>query len=93
MRLPRVSAFLPEVIHWIQSRRASAVTSSQVAFAAGCAANAASRSGGTAGSGSSAYVPPEAKDDKQLQYALELLRGQKTDPAFPANPEKAELKQ
>ena len=44
------------------------------------------------GSGSSAYVPPEAKDDVQLQYALELLRGQKTDPAFPANPEKAELK-
>ena len=45
------------------------------------------------GSGSSAYVPPEAKDDVQLQYALELLRGQKTDPSFPANPEKAELKQ
>jgi carboxyl-terminal processing protease len=45
-----------------------------------------------AGSGSSAYVPPEAKDDLQLQYALELLRGQKTDKAFPANPEKAELK-
>ena len=43
-------------------------------------------------SGSSAYVPPEAKDDVQLQYALELLRGQKTDPSFPANPEKAELK-
>ncbi|WP_314089897.1 S41 family peptidase [Shinella sp. M31] len=44
------------------------------------------------GSGSAAYVPPEAKDDMQLQYALELLRGQKTDKAFPANPEKAELK-
>ena len=44
------------------------------------------------GSGSSAYVPPEAKDDLQLQYALELLRGQKTDKSFPANPEKAELK-
>ncbi len=44
------------------------------------------------GSGSAAYVPPEAKDDVQLQYALELLRGQKTDKAFPANPEKAELK-
>ncbi|QRI62980.1 S41 family peptidase [Shinella sp. PSBB067] len=44
------------------------------------------------GSGSSAYVPPEPKDDLQLQYALELLRGQKTDPSFPANPEKAELK-
>jgi carboxyl-terminal processing protease len=44
------------------------------------------------GSGSSAYVPPEAKDDLQLQYALELLRGEKTDKSFPANPEKAELK-
>ena len=41
------------------------------------------------GSGSSAYVPPEPKDDIQLQYALELLRGTKTDPAFPPNPDKA----
>ncbi|MFC3073966.1 S41 family peptidase [Shinella pollutisoli] len=45
------------------------------------------------GSGSAAYVPPEAKDDLQLQYALQLLRGEKTDPSFPASPEKAELKQ
>ncbi len=44
------------------------------------------------GSGSVAYVPPEAKDDIQLNYALDLLRGNKTDPAFPANPEQAELK-
>ncbi|MFD1327687.1 S41 family peptidase [Mycoplana ramosa] len=44
------------------------------------------------GSGSAAYVPPEAKDDLQLQYALQLLRGEKTDPSFPASPEKAELK-
>jgi carboxyl-terminal processing protease len=44
------------------------------------------------GSGSSAYVPPEAKDDIQLQHALALLRGEKSDPSFPANPEKAELK-
>jgi len=41
------------------------------------------------GSGSSAYVPPEAKDDVQLQYALALLRGEKTDPAFPPDQEKA----
>ncbi|WP_406872867.1 S41 family peptidase [Aminobacter sp. P9b] len=41
------------------------------------------------GSGSAAYVPPEPKDDLQLNYALELLRGQKTDPAFPPNPDKA----
>ena len=43
------------------------------------------------GSGSVAYVPPEPKDDLQLNYALDLLRGAKTDPAFPPNPEKAEL--
>lgn len=35
------------------------------------------------GSGSIAYVPPEPKDDIQLNYALDLLRGNKTDPAFP----------
>ncbi|OLP56725.1 peptidase S41 [Rhizobium rhizosphaerae] len=42
-----------------------------------------------AGSGSSAYVPPEAKDDLQLQAALKLLRGEKTDPAFPPRTDKA----
>jgi carboxyl-terminal processing protease len=36
--------------------------------------------------GSSAYVPPEAKDDVQLQAALELLRGTRTDAAFPPKP-------
>ncbi|MEO5323840.1 S41 family peptidase [Mesorhizobium sp. CC13] len=41
------------------------------------------------GSGSAAYVPPEPKDDIQLNYALDLLRGIKTDPSFPPNPEKA----
>ncbi len=41
------------------------------------------------GSGSVAYVPPEAKDDVQLNYALDLLRGTKTDPSFPADPAKA----
>jgi len=45
------------------------------------------------GSGSVAYVPPEAKDDIQLNYALDLLRGAKTDPAFPPNPEKAVMNQ
>jgi carboxyl-terminal processing protease len=48
---------------------------------------------GEDGSGSAAYVPPEPKDDIQLNYALELLRGQKTDPAFPPNPQKAVLNQ
>ncbi|WP_315926090.1 S41 family peptidase [Mesorhizobium sp. SP-1A] len=41
------------------------------------------------GSGSAAYVPPDPKNDLQLIYAEELLRGQKTDPSFPPNPEKA----
>ena len=47
----------------------------------------------TTGSGSAAYVPPDPKDDLQLIYAEQLLRGQKTDPAFPPNPEKAVLNQ
>lgn len=45
------------------------------------------------GSGSVAYVPPETKDDIQLNYAFDLLRGKKTDPSFPANPEQAQLKE
>ncbi|MEP9399705.1 S41 family peptidase [Mesorhizobium sp. KR2-14] len=45
------------------------------------------------GSGSAAYVPPEAKDDIQLNYALDLMRGTKADPAFPPNPDKAVLNQ
>ena len=45
------------------------------------------------GSGSSSYVPPEAKDDLQLQYALDLIRGAKTDAAFPPNPDKAVMNQ
>jgi len=43
------------------------------------------------GSGSSAYVPPDPKDDLQLGYALDLLRGSKTDPAFPPSPDRAQL--
>ncbi|PSJ58803.1 S41 family peptidase [Kumtagia ephedrae] len=46
-----------------------------------------------AGSGSAAYVPPDPKDDIQLGYALDLLRGVKTDPAFPPNPDRAVLNQ
>lgn len=41
------------------------------------------------GSGSSAYVPPDPKDDIQLKFALDLLRGAKQDAAFPPDPEKA----
>jgi C-terminal peptidase prc len=46
---------------------------------------------GDQGSGSAAYVPPEPKDDIQLNYALDLMRGVKTDAAFPPNPDQAVL--
>jgi len=46
-----------------------------------------------AGSGSVAYVPPDPKDDIQLGYALDLLRGVKSDPAFPPDPDQAVLNQ
>jgi len=36
-------------------------------------------------SGSQAYVPPEPKDDKQLNFAYDLLRGIKVNQAFPPN--------
>ena len=41
--------------------------------------------------GSQSYVPPEAADDKALAMALELIRGTKTNPAFPPNPKSATL--
>jgi hypothetical protein len=31
-------------------------------------------------------VPPDPKDDVQLQLALQLIRGEKTDAKFPPNP-------
>src|SRR3546814_15383544 len=52
MRLTRVSAFLPEMIQAIQSRRATGVMSVQVAFAAGLAVSAFRRPAGTSGPGS-----------------------------------------
>ncbi len=45
------------------------------------------------GSGSSAYVPPDPKDDLQLGYAMELLRGTKEHAAFPPNPDAANTEQ
>ncbi|MEL6966907.1 MAG: S41 family peptidase [Pseudomonadota bacterium] len=42
----------------------------------------------SSGSGSIAYVPPDPKDDVQLNYALDLLRGMKTDAAFPPSKDK-----
>jgi carboxyl-terminal processing protease len=41
--------------------------------------------------GSQSYVPPDPKDDKALIMAYELLRGTKTNPAFPPNPKQANL--
>jgi carboxyl-terminal processing protease len=34
--------------------------------------------------GSQAYVPPDPKDDKALRLAVDLMRGAKANPAFPA---------
>ena len=36
--------------------------------------------------GSQSYVPPDPKDDKALHTALDLIRGIKTNAAFPPNP-------
>ncbi len=46
---------------------------------------------GSEEAGSQSYVPAEEKDDKALVMALELLRGTKTDQAFPPNPKSAHL--
>src|SRR5690606_32102552 len=45
------------------------------------------------GSGSIAYVPQDPAEDVQLAYAFDLLRGEKTDPAFPPSPNKAVMNQ
>ena len=37
-------------------------------------------------SGSIAYVPPEKKDDLQLQYAIKLLKGEEKHDSFPPDP-------
>jgi carboxyl-terminal processing protease len=41
--------------------------------------------------GSQSYVPPEAKDDKALNLALDLMRGVQANPAFPPNTKAANL--
>jgi carboxyl-terminal processing protease len=41
---------------------------------------------GTETSGSQSYVPPDEKNDKALQQAVDLLRGTATNAAFPPNP-------
>jgi carboxyl-terminal processing protease len=39
--------------------------------------------------GSQSYVPPDEKDDKALKMAIDLLRGQANNAAFPPNPKAA----
>ncbi|MEL6435599.1 MAG: S41 family peptidase [Pseudomonadota bacterium] len=41
------------------------------------------------GSGSIAYVPQDATEDDQLQFALRLLRGEEQHASFPPDPSKA----
>src|SRR5476649_853717 len=42
--------------------------------------------------GSQAYIPPDAKDDKALTMAVDLLRGTKVNPAFPPSIKNASIK-
>ncbi len=37
----------------------------------------------------SSYIPPDAKDDRQLNYAFDLIRGTVQNAAFPPNPRNA----
>jgi carboxyl-terminal processing protease len=39
--------------------------------------------------GSQSYIPPDAKDDKALRTALDLIRGAQKNPAYPPNPNTA----
>ena len=41
--------------------------------------------------GSQSYVPPEAKDDRALNFALDLMRGVQANPAFPPKAKAANL--
>ncbi len=43
--------------------------------------------------GSQSYIPPDVKNDKALNMALELLRGTKTNPAFPPTAKAAQAPQ
>ncbi|MEP3275896.1 MAG: S41 family peptidase [Stappiaceae bacterium] len=46
---------------------------------------------GDEGGGSQAYIPPDPKDDKQLNFAYDLLRGIKVNQAFPPSTEKVAI--
>jgi carboxyl-terminal processing protease len=39
--------------------------------------------------GSQSYVPPDAKNDKALHLAVDLIRGTQTNPAYPPKPSQA----
>jgi carboxyl-terminal processing protease len=39
--------------------------------------------------GSQSYVPPDAKNDKALRMAVDLIRGTQTNPAYPPKPSQA----
>jgi carboxyl-terminal processing protease len=41
--------------------------------------------------GSQSYIPPDAKDDKALAMAVDLLRGTKVNPAFPPSVKNASI--
>jgi carboxyl-terminal processing protease len=41
---------------------------------------------GDEGTGSQAYVPPDAKDDKALHAAIDLIRGEQKNAAYPPDP-------
>jgi carboxyl-terminal processing protease len=43
--------------------------------------------------GSQSYIPPDVKNDKALSMALELLRGTKSNPAFPPTAKAAQAPQ
>lgn len=47
--------------------------------------------GGDEGGGSQAYIPPDPKDDKQLNFAFDLLRGIKVNQAFPPDTDKVSV--
>jgi carboxyl-terminal processing protease len=47
---------------------------------------------GSEKTGSQSYIPPEAKDDKAMSLAVDLLRGTKTNAAFPASLKNASIK-
>jgi hypothetical protein len=42
--------------------------------------------------GSQSYIPPDAKDDKALAMAVDLLRGTKVNPAFPPSVKNAQFR-